>query len=743
MTLTARLTTAMVALVLVTAGALSVLSTFMAGVIAVLGAILLAAMLARSLALPIEQMSAAVEAFGRDEWMAVPVDAGGEVGVLARSFERMAKEVREKTRALRQEVDTRERAVAALRDSLSRQEAVFASPLVGILTLNESGSIESLNPEAERIFGSAGETLVRRDICRLIDLRSGDGIGTGARLRQLVTQDGEPRELVGHSGDGTTFPIDCVLGEMAVGGRRMFVMFVRNISKRKRNERLKDDFVATVSHELRTPLTSIAGSLGLLIGGASGKLPASAARLLSIAYTNSQRLVRLINDILDIEKIESGKVAFDLQPVDLRPLIEQAIEANRGFADGYGARIVLDPAAPTATVRADVDRMMQVVTNLLSNAVKFSPTGEVVEISIESRGDTVRVSVRDHGPGIPDEFKMRIFDKFAQADASDARQKGGTGLGLNIVKQIITQHGGKIGFEAAPGGGTIFYFELPRIAAVARHDVEASAAAAQPRLMICDDDPDVSSPLAANLRQMGFAVDIASSAAEALACAADASYAAFLIDLALPDLDGISLLQQLRTEPRHAETATIVISADPERGRADLRSSSLNVLDWLNKPVDLEHLTSVISRAVTAGRNGRARILHVDDDRDVLHLVAETLRGDADVVSANSINAARTALATGHFDLAVLDLSLADGFGLDLLSELHDRDGKPIPVVVFSAQDANPEVAVRVEAMLTKSRTSIDKLVGILRRIVADRGRPTPPIVVSPPTFQGSNREVA
>ena len=208
-------------------------------------------------------------------------------------------------------------------------------------------------------------------------------------------------------------------------------------------------------------------------------------------------------------------------------------------------------------------------------------------------------------------------------------------------------------------------------------------------------------------------------------------------------IDGISLLQQLRTEPRHAETATIVISADPERGRADLRSSSLNVLDWLNKPVDLEHLYKRDQPAlVTAGRNGSARILHVDDDRDVLHLVAETLRGDADVVSVNSINAARTALATGHFDLAVLDLSLADGFGLDLLSELHDRDGKPIPVVVFSAQDANPEVAVRVEAMLTKSRTSIDKLVGILRRIVADRGRPTPLIVASP-RFQGSNREVA
>ena len=188
----------------------------------------------------------------------------------------------------------------------------------------------------------------------------------------------------------------------------------------------------------------------------------------------------------------------------MRPLIEQAIEANRGFADSYGARILLEPAAQTATVRADVDRMNQVVTNLLSNAIKFSPTGEVVEISIATRGETVRVSVRDHGPGIPDEFKMRIFDKFAQADASDARQKGGTGLGLNIVKQIITQHGGKIGFESASGGGTIFYFDLPRIAGVSgqsfpgqdtsKQSVEAKAGAAEPRLMICDVDPEVSSP---------------------------------------------------------------------------------------------------------------------------------------------------------------------------------------------------------------------------------------------------------
>jgi PAS domain S-box-containing protein len=515
MTLKTHLTIALVAMVLVTAGVLSVLNTFIAGFVAVLGAIVMAAMLARSIAQPLQQMTAAVQEFGRDEWMAVPVDAGGEIGVLARTFEAMAKEARDKSGALRQEAEKREHAVAALRESLARQEAVFASPLVGILTLNESGTIESMNPEAERIFGYTSEAFARQDVARLIEFGSGNEIDSGARLRQIVTQDGEPRELTAHKGDESTFPIDCVLAEMPIGTRRMFVMFVRDISKRKRSERLKDDFVATVSHELRTPLTSIAGSLGLLVGGASGKLPGSAARLLSIAYTNSQRLVRLINDILDIEKIESGKATFDLKPVDLRPLVEQAIEANRGFADNYGARIVLGPDTPTATVRADVDRIIQVMTNLISNAVKFSANGEMVDVSISTTAEAIRVSVRDHGPGIPQEFRSRIFEKFAQADVSDARRKAGTGLGLNIVKQIIAQHGGVVGFEDAPGGGTIFYFELARAADMSANGADMHIPTNEPRLMICNDDLEVSSSLATYLHQSGFAVDIAHSAAEA------------------------------------------------------------------------------------------------------------------------------------------------------------------------------------------------------------------------------------
>jgi PAS domain S-box-containing protein len=235
----------------------------------------------------------------------------------------------------------------------------------------------------------------------------------------------------------------------------------RDASPAKLIEHLKDEFVATVSHELRTPLTSIAGALSLLINDAGGTLPVPAKRLLTIAHANSQRLVRLVNNILDMERIESGKVVFVQKQVEVRSLVEEAIEANRGFADGFGVRIKLNVAAAAGDIRGDPDWLLQVVTNLLSNAVKFSPPGEEVEVAIENLSGAIRISVRDHGHGVPDDFKQRIFEKFAQADASDARQLGGTGLGLSIVKQIVTRLGGEVSFGDAPGGGAIFHVVFP------------------------------------------------------------------------------------------------------------------------------------------------------------------------------------------------------------------------------------------------------------------------------------------
>ncbi len=242
---------------------------------------------------------------------------------------------------------------------------------------------------------------------------------------------------------------------------RQLMRALRYAIERKRLEQMKDEFVSSVSHELRTPLTSISGSLGLLVGKAAGELPPLVADLIAIAHSNCQRLVRLVNDILDIEKMESGQVIYRFEPVAVRPLVEQSVEANRGYAEGFGVGICLDEGCDDCNVRADADRLSQVVTNLLSNAIKFSPRGNEVAVAIVNETDLVRISVRDHGPGISNDFKDRIFERFAQADATNTREKGGTGLGLSIVKQILERLGGEVGFKNAADGGAIFFIELP------------------------------------------------------------------------------------------------------------------------------------------------------------------------------------------------------------------------------------------------------------------------------------------
>jgi signal transduction histidine kinase/DNA-binding response OmpR family regulator len=521
-------------------------------------------------------------------------------------------------------------------------------------------------------------------------------------------------DLLGRRKDGTEFPIDVSLNPIGSGEGLLVLSVIVDLSEQSRIGHLKDEFVSIVSHELRTPLTSIAGALGLLAGNAAGTLPDLAARLITIAHTNSQRLVRLINDILDIEKIESGRLVFDLKRVEVLSLVEQAIEANRGFADSYNVLVHLDAASTKGEVRADPDRLTQVLTNLLSNAIKFSPPGEKVVVATEKRGDVVRISVRDYGHGIPDGFKPRVFEKFAQGDASDTRRKGGTGLGLSIVKAIVEQLDGTVGFDDAPGGGTIFHVELPDWQHVpdTDHDRESNDA----RILLCEHDPNVAVALCDRLRQAGFATDFAATIGEAVTNAATNAYTAILVDLALPNGDGIGLIQRLRAQPQYLNTPIIVVSADPDRERNDLRSSTLNVLDWLDQPLDIDRLMQVLDRPIIRNASTRPHVLHVDDDPDVLHIVAQALGTSATVVSVESVESAREALAANRFDLVILDIALAAGSGLDLLPELHDSEGEAIPVIVFSGQGANPAFAERVQTALTKSRASIDKLIATLRK---------------------------
>jgi PAS domain S-box-containing protein len=348
------------------------------------------------------------------------------------------------------------------------ERQTFISPLLAkrlfdtspdiILVTDRRGRFIEISPSSMTILGYRPEEMIGQIGTRFIypdDLDRTRNEMRRAR-RGRLTQNFESR-YVHKKGSIVTLAWSGVWSE----SEQLHFFIGRDVTAAKLMERLKNEFVATVSHELRTPLTSIAAALGLLVGNAGGPLPAPTMRLLKIAQANSQRLVRLVNSILDMEKIESGRLVFVLKRVEVRALVEQAIDANRGFADSCGVRIRLDEASAAGDMRGDPDWLLQVVTNLLSNAVKFSPPGEEVEIAIENRSGRVHLSVRDHGHGVPEDFKPRIFEKFAQADASDARQLGGTGLGLSIVKQIVTRLGGEVGFADAPGGGAIFHVELP------------------------------------------------------------------------------------------------------------------------------------------------------------------------------------------------------------------------------------------------------------------------------------------
>lgn len=311
-------------------------------------------------------------------------------------------------------------------------------------------------------------------IGRTIDELLATEVGQKRRAEEeRVLETGEPlldcvEKVTGPAGtarwiSATKAPIRSAQGDI-VG----LVEVARDITETRRQQQLKDEFIATVSHELRTPLTSILGSVGYLVGGAAGELPESVIRMLKIALNNCRRLVGIVNDILDMEKIEAGKMTYDRKAVDVHALAAQVVEANQSYADNYGVSLRLDAAAHHGEILADPERLSQALTNLVSNAIKFSPRGGEVVIAIENSDGAVGIAVRDHGPGIPEDYKDRIFEKFVQVDATDRRQRGGTGLGLSIVKEIVDRMEGRIEFAPAPGGGTVFKVTFKESAAPAK-----------------------------------------------------------------------------------------------------------------------------------------------------------------------------------------------------------------------------------------------------------------------------------
>jgi len=607
----------------------------------------------------------------------------------------------------------------------SRLKAIIDNVVDGIITINERGLISSFNPAAEKIFGyQIGEVYGENVKVLMPEPYHGEHDGYLSNFRNTGKKKiiGIGREVIGRRKDGSTFPMELAVSEVLIDKRRHFVGITRDITERKRGEQMQKEFISTVSHELRTPLTSIRGSLGLILGGVTGELPEKAKALLGIANNNSERLIHLINDILDVEKIAAGKMHFDHTVTELYPVIHQAIESNKGYADELQVSFkMIRGSDQNMMVNIDEKRIAQVMSNLLSNAAKYSPANGQVEISVEGYQGCARISVVDHGKGIPEEFKSRIFSKFSQADSSDTRQKGGTGLGLNITKAIVEQHGGKIGFESGEGQGTIFYVDLPLYhevvdseKAVAERD-ETGVESDKPLLLIVEDDKDVSRLLGIMLEKEDYAYHQAFSYQQAVGQLRDHHYDAVTLDLMIPGGSGLSLLREIRANDATRDLPVIVVSAKMEEGRVEVAGDAISMVDWIGKPIDEERLLESIKAGLSHSSAGT--ILHVEDDPDIAVIVDSLLGNDVQVTHVETLKRARELVAKKSFDLVLLDIGLPDGSGLDLLPMLCTPEHE-IPVIIFSAQDVSPDIASQVKAVMMKSKTDNEKLMQQIRLVI-------------------------
>jgi len=479
----------------------------------------------------------------------------------------------------------REVQAAARKLSLFSERAPIA-----VFEVDRNATILEMNPAAENLFGYGAPELVGRNCITMLLL--GDAREQVDKWWAGFIAAGRPTTLTAERclrRDGLEVACEWTLTPLSDEENRVtsVVLQGRDITQQRAAERVRSEFTSTLSHELRTPLTSILGSLQLLRSGVLGAIAADQQELLEVAERNGQRLLDLINEVLDIEKIESGRVSLVPEPVDVESLVGEAIRLNQGYADRFQVRLVLQEERVAAMVRGDRKRLMQVISNLLSNAAKFSPPDGSVDVAITKDADLVRVSVSDRGPGIPEAFRSRIFGRFAQADSADSRIKGGTGLGLAISKRLVEMMDGRVGFEDRPGGGTTFYFELPLLRAEALAEKEAV------RVLLTEHDSVSADYLAMVLEKGGYRVDIAPDAAATRELLGRWKYAAWLLTRRLADgVDALSLLAEVNHQARVIMLAGLTSDQagvpDPERH---------GIADWLSKSDSRARILEVVDQA--------------------------------------------------------------------------------------------------------------------------------------------------
>lgn len=495
--------------------------------------------------------------------------------------------------------------------------------------------------------------------------------------------DAESMSEVELPGDGASLVVKARVSAVVDAGGSYIgrVLALRDITAEREIADMKNEFVSTVSHELRTPLTSIKGYVDLILDGSAGEISEIQEEFLRIVKENSDRLVELINEMLDISRIESGRVHLKVDPLNVAESVRGAVDTFRAVLAQSGRSLTVSVPKNLPQIAADRDRVGQVLVNLISNALKYSPGGGEVIVSARRDGDSVVISVTDQGLGITREDQKRLFTKFYRVDSAMTREIGGTGLGLSICKTIIELLGGSIGVKSKSGRGSTFWFSLP----LALDELVRTPSLEGPdsvggTVLVIDRDRDVADLIETYLVKRGYDVVKAHTADDALAVAFRVRPVAITLDVILDYGDGFDLLHRLKEHEETKDIPVVVLSIVCDEGK----SCRMGAANYLEKPIDQRRLMSMIDDIV--GGIDSPVALVVDDDRSVVKVLSETLRrkGFAVVAAYDGLEAIAS-LEQRLPDIIVTDLRMPKMDGYDLIKRVKTtHQWAAIPILVMT-----------------------------------------------------------
>ncbi|MGB6687242.1 MAG: response regulator [Terracidiphilus sp.] len=461
----------------------------------------------------------------------------------------------------------------------------------------------------------------------------------------------------------------------------------------ERGSRFKDQFLSTMSHELRTPLNAVLGFSELLADSRYGPLTERQARYVNHVHTSGQHLLRLINDILDLSKIEAGRLQLSIEDVAVDAIFADVCESLQPLVDKNAHQLVQNTAAGLC-VRADATRFKQMLMNLLGNAIKFTPKGGRIELAARQAGDMVRIEVRDSGPGIPPEEKQRIFDAFHRLRQSEKAAEG-TGLGLAITRRLVELHGGQLDVESEPGQGSCFFFTMPSICSPeeeqTRQKDAKSASRATARILIIEDDPAAADLLESQLASAGYEVMVCNRPENAVEMAIDLRPEVVTLDVVMLPVNGWDVLSRLKADPRTAKIRVVMVTVMDQRNTGVL----LGADEYIVKPVDKSILLAAVERCLNQG--GRAgtgqKILVVEDDSATREFIVDLLEKNGYCVSSATDGLKAKSLVNATLpDLVILDLLLPGMSGFALIAEWRtDEKTASLPIFVLTNKDLTLE----------------------------------------------------